>query len=225
MRAANNNCYFIHYSHGDVPIQPWGCTSCSPLDIQSLTVKIQIQILIHRYTDIYCSWWRSTITQGVNITYQNLGYEIYDTSRGWHAYHLDVPIIMKSDSLNHLEASGPVQAFTGISLPLTSPLPNTARCVETAFQIFIHYVSIILLILVGITFSNIEHRMTILQYECRIYVWRSLHSPVAECGCCDPPGLTPVSPPRRHDPLGKFCRMGNSWAGRWETKRSAACTD
>jgi len=43
---------------------------------------------------------------------------------------------VKYGSLNLLEALGPVQAFTGIALPLTSPLPNTARCVETAFQIF-----------------------------------------------------------------------------------------
>ena len=33
------------------------------------------------------------------------------------SYHLHVPIVMKSGSLNLLEPSGPVQAFKGIALP------------------------------------------------------------------------------------------------------------
>jgi len=37
---------------------------------------------------------------------------------GWHPYHLRVPIVLKSGSLNLLEPSGPVQACNGIALPL-----------------------------------------------------------------------------------------------------------
>jgi len=33
-------------------------------------------------------------------------------------YHLHVPIVLKSGSLNHLEPSGPVQDCNGIALPL-----------------------------------------------------------------------------------------------------------
>ena len=37
---------------------------------------------------------------------------------GWHPYHLHVPIVLKSGSLNLLEPSEPVQACNGIALPL-----------------------------------------------------------------------------------------------------------
>ena len=35
-------------------------------------------------------------------------------AQGWQPYHLHVPNVLKSESLNHLEPSGPVQAFNGI---------------------------------------------------------------------------------------------------------------
>jgi hypothetical protein len=38
-------------------------------------------------------------------------------SWGWQPYHLHVPIVLKSESLNLLEPSGPVQACNGIGLP------------------------------------------------------------------------------------------------------------
>jgi len=37
---------------------------------------------------------------------------------GSQPYHLHVPIVLKSGSLNLLEPSGPVQACNGIALPL-----------------------------------------------------------------------------------------------------------
>ena len=37
---------------------------------------------------------------------------------GWQPYHLHVPIVLKSGSLNLLETSGLVQACNGIALPL-----------------------------------------------------------------------------------------------------------
>jgi len=37
---------------------------------------------------------------------------------GWQPYHLHVPIVLKSGSLNLLELSGPIQACNGISFPL-----------------------------------------------------------------------------------------------------------
>jgi len=43
-------------------------------------------------------------------------------SKGWQPYHLRVPIVLKSGSLNLLEPSGPVQACNGIALLL--PLPS-----------------------------------------------------------------------------------------------------
>ena len=36
---------------------------------------------------------------------------------GWQPYHLHVPIVLKSGSLNVLEPSGPLQACIGIALP------------------------------------------------------------------------------------------------------------
>jgi hypothetical protein len=35
---------------------------------------------------------------------------------GWQPYQLHVPIVLKSESLNFLEPSGPVQACNGIAL-------------------------------------------------------------------------------------------------------------
>ena len=37
---------------------------------------------------------------------------------GWQPYHFQVPIVLKSGSLDLLEPSGPVQACNGIALPL-----------------------------------------------------------------------------------------------------------
>jgi hypothetical protein len=38
---------------------------------------------------------------------------------GWQPYHLHVPTVLKSRSLNLLEPSGPLQACNGIALPYT----------------------------------------------------------------------------------------------------------
>ena len=40
------------------------------------------------------------------------------SAEGWQPYHLHVPTVLKSGSLNLLEPSGPVQACNGIALPL-----------------------------------------------------------------------------------------------------------
>ena len=40
--------------------------------------------------------------------------------KGWQPYHLHVPIVLKSGSLNLPEPSGPVQACNGIALPFTN---------------------------------------------------------------------------------------------------------
>ena len=44
---------------------------------------------------------------------------------GWQPYHLHVPIVLKSGSLNLLEPSGPIQGCNGIALPL---LCNYSLC-------------------------------------------------------------------------------------------------
>ena len=44
---------------------------------------------------------------------------------GWQPYHLHVPIVLKTGSLNLLNPSGPVQACNGIALPL--PLPERRK--------------------------------------------------------------------------------------------------
>jgi hypothetical protein len=40
-------------------------------------------------------------------------------AQGWQPYHLHVPIVLKSGSLNLLESSGLVQACNGIAFPLS----------------------------------------------------------------------------------------------------------
>jgi len=41
---------------------------------------------------------------------------------GWQPYHLHVPTVLKSRSLDLLEPPGPVQACNGIALPFTTSL-------------------------------------------------------------------------------------------------------
>ena len=55
----------------------------------------------------------------------------------FRAYHLDVPTVMKSGSLNLLETSGPVQVSTGIPLPLLLYLYR-----ETYVKKYYDYVSL-----------------------------------------------------------------------------------
>jgi hypothetical protein len=43
-------------------------------------------------------------------------------AQGWQPYHLHVPTVLKSGSLNLLEPSGPVQACNGIALPFALQL-------------------------------------------------------------------------------------------------------
>ena len=50
---------------------------------------------------------------------RNISWEVKVAgSWGWQPYHLHVPTVFKSGSLNLLEPSGPVQACNGIALPL-----------------------------------------------------------------------------------------------------------
>jgi hypothetical protein len=51
------------------------------------------------------------------------------------SYHLHVPIVMKSGSLNLLESFGPVKVCNGIALPLTVPIP---------IRLFIYTVQVIM---------------------------------------------------------------------------------
>ena len=50
---------------------------------------------------------------------------------GWQTYHIHVPTVLKSGSLNLLEPSGPVQSCNGIALPL--PLHYRQTLLPKAF--------------------------------------------------------------------------------------------
>jgi len=52
---------------------------------------------------------------------------------GWQPYHLHVPIVLKSGSLNLLELSGPVHVCNGIALPRNSSIFYGTRRFITAF--------------------------------------------------------------------------------------------
>jgi hypothetical protein len=52
--------------------------------------------------------------------WQKLVPEIFPGTHSWQPYHLRVPTVLKSGSLNLLEPSGPVQACNGIALPRRS---------------------------------------------------------------------------------------------------------
>ena len=55
---------------------------------------------------------------------------------GWQPYHLHVPIVLKSGSLDLLEHLGPVQASNGIALLLFSWIKFTIR-INFSSQIFV----------------------------------------------------------------------------------------
>jgi hypothetical protein len=59
---------------------------------------------------------------------------------GWQLYHLHVPIVMKSGSLNFLEPSGSVQARNGIALHFTCILYNFNYCNQKMNNFVIKYV-------------------------------------------------------------------------------------
>ena len=48
---------------------------------------------------------------------------------GWQPYHLHVPFVLKSPSLNLLEPSGPVQTSNGIAFTLSPALFRSTSCV------------------------------------------------------------------------------------------------
>jgi hypothetical protein len=59
---------------------------------------------------------------GMSIRHISWGVEAAG-AYGWPTYHLHVPIVAKSGSLNLLQPSGPNQACTGIPVALPLPLP------------------------------------------------------------------------------------------------------
>ena len=82
---------------------------------------------------------------------------------GWQPFHLHVPIVLKSGSLNLLEPSGPVQVCTGIALPVLTILT------QTFLSFFLSLCSI----------SNILHeiqtRFQILLFTIFYKYWKILH--------------------------------------------------
>jgi hypothetical protein len=55
----------------------------------------------------------------------NTSLEVKATSAyGWQPYHLHVRTVLKSETLNFLEPSGPVKDCNGIALPLYRALLN-----------------------------------------------------------------------------------------------------
>jgi hypothetical protein len=63
-------------------------------------------------------------------------------AQGWQPYHLHVPTVLKSGSLNHLEPSRPVQACNLIDLPWLL-LPLLVRSVSIAVIVFLAYLTIL----------------------------------------------------------------------------------
>ena len=55
-----------------------------------------------------------------DMSIRNISWEVNAAGAyGWQPYHLPVPTVLKSGSVNLLEPSGPVQACNGIALPFT----------------------------------------------------------------------------------------------------------
>ena len=71
-------------------------------------------------------WGRSDYGPGVDSASKRNEYQEYFLgvkvagAYGWQPYHLHVPIVLKSVSLNLVEPSVPIQVCNGILLPLLS---------------------------------------------------------------------------------------------------------
>ena len=60
------------------------------------------------------------------------------SAKGWHPYHLHVPIVLKCGSLKLLEPSGPVQACNEVALPFTLPDLQTRLRLGGATPLLLH---------------------------------------------------------------------------------------
>jgi hypothetical protein len=78
---------------------------------------IQVLTNIHNVYIQLCTMALGLTQPQTEISIRNILWGI--KAVGAQTYHLHVPIILKSGSLNLLEHSGPVQACNGIALPFT----------------------------------------------------------------------------------------------------------
>jgi hypothetical protein len=83
-------------------------------DLWSRTLATSLQEYFQLYT-VYTACWVPGTFLGVKAA----------GAWGWQPYHLNVPNVMKSRSLNLLEPSGPHQACYGTALPYTACVIKT----------------------------------------------------------------------------------------------------
>ena len=86
---------------------------------------------------------------------------------GWQPYHLPVPIVLKSGSLNLIEPSGPVQACIGIALPLCFLKSLRPIFLSSSILVFVFFV------LFSFWLSDhffVRHRGRVLCSFCRIVI-------------------------------------------------------
>jgi hypothetical protein len=120
----------------------WGTRWCNWLRHYATSWKVAASIP-NGVTGIF-HWHNAsghTVAQGstqllTEMSTRNISWEIKAPSAyGWQPYHLHVAIVMKSGSLNLLEPLGPVQAYTGIALPLPACICHTWDCLAAPFEI------------------------------------------------------------------------------------------
>jgi len=80
------------------------------------------------------------LTQPVTeMSTRNISWEVKATGAyGWQPYHLHVPTVLKSGSLNLLETSGPVQTCNGIALPLHITKLSQMKVLKIFYQLISH---------------------------------------------------------------------------------------
>ena len=101
-----------------------------PSVIRSRTV----QPVVSRYTD-----WATRLT--IEMSTRNISWGVKAAGAyGWQLYHLHVPIVLKSGSLNLVQPQGPVRACNGIACftitatwfgPCKSDVIRVKRCIIT----------------------------------------------------------------------------------------------
>jgi len=76
--------------------------------------------IFHWHNPFSCTMALGLTQPLIEMSTRNISWGIKVASAwGWQPYHLSVPTVLKSGSLNLLEPSGPVQTHNGIAVPCT----------------------------------------------------------------------------------------------------------
>ena len=117
-----------HLSHGGTRWRSW-----LRLQIRRLRVRLPMASL-ESFSDIMAAGSTQPLTE---MSTRNISWGVKAAGAySWQPYHLHVPIVLKSGSLNLLEPSGPVQACNGTAFTPTLTVAKKASEIVALLNIW-----------------------------------------------------------------------------------------